>query len=144
MLSTLQGDVDELDQVQQWDGSPPPSALADAPARGSRRASHRAHPDAGGRAASPLAPPGGPGDRPGAPASRRGIGVNSACGNASLAGDFQTPKQVGALAGLTPTPYQSGQSRRELGSPKRAIGISGPWRLRSPGPAPLPAGLFSS
>src|SRR4029450_6404016 len=30
--------------------------------------SHRAHPDAGGRAAGPLTPPGGPGDRPGAPA----------------------------------------------------------------------------
>ena len=68
---------------------------------------------------------------------RRGIGVNSAWLYAwnFLPAEFQTPKQVGALAGLTPTPYQSGQSRRELGSPKRAIGISGPWRLRSPGPS---------
>jgi hypothetical protein len=28
--------------------------------------------------------------------------------------DFQTSKQVGALACLTPTPYQSGQARRAL------------------------------
>jgi transposase len=42
--------------------------------------------------------------------------------------DFQTPKQVGALAGLTPTPYQSGQSRRELGIAKagnRHIRVAG-------------------
>jgi transposase len=32
--------------------------------------------------------------------------------------DFQSPKQVGALAGLTPTPYQSGQSRHALGIAK--------------------------
>src|SRR6516162_319869 len=30
--------------------------------------SHRPHPDTGGRAAGPRTPPGGPGDRPGAPA----------------------------------------------------------------------------
>jgi transposase len=47
--------------------------------------------------------------------------------------DFQTPKQVGALAGLTPTPYQSGQARRELGSAKagnrhiRAMAIEIAW-----------------
>jgi transposase len=29
--------------------------------------------------------------------------------------DLQTPKLVGALADLTPTPYQSGQAARELG-----------------------------
>jgi transposase len=32
--------------------------------------------------------------------------------------DFQTSKQVGALACLTPTPYQSGQARRALGIAK--------------------------
>src|SRR5215831_2430123 len=36
--------------------------------------------------------------------------------------DLQTPKQVGALAGLTPTPYQSGESRRELGITKAGNG----------------------
>src|SRR5262245_23959482 len=54
--------------------------------------------------------------------------------------DFQTPKQVGALAGLTPTPYQSGQSRRELGIAKAgnrhiramAIAIAWAWRRFQP------------
>ena len=36
--------------------------------------------------------------------------------------DLQTPKQVGALAGLTPTPYQSGQASRELGITKAGNG----------------------
>jgi Transposase IS116/IS110/IS902 family len=36
--------------------------------------------------------------------------------------DVQTPKQVGALAGLTPTPYQSGQASRELGITKAGNG----------------------
>ena len=69
----------------------------------------------------------------------RGIGVNSAWlyVMAFFAWrDFQTPKQVGALAGLTPTPYQSGQSRRELGIAKagnrhiRAMAIEIAWAWR--------------
>ena len=36
--------------------------------------------------------------------------------------DLQTPKQVGALAGLTPTPYQSGQASQELGITKAGNG----------------------
>jgi transposase len=36
--------------------------------------------------------------------------------------NLQTPKQVGALAGLTPTPYQSGQASRELGITKAGNG----------------------
>jgi transposase len=54
---------------------------------------------------------------------------------------FQTPKQVGALAGLTPTPYQSGQSRRELGIAKagnrhiRAMAIEIAWAWRRFQPA---------
>src|SRR5262252_7953629 len=55
----------------------------------------------------------------------RGIGVNSAwlCVMEFFAWrDLQTPKQVGALAGLTPTPYQSGESRRELGITKAGNG----------------------
>jgi transposase len=35
---------------------------------------------------------------------------------------MQTSKQVGAFAGLTPTPYQSGQASRELGSTKAGNG----------------------
>ena len=55
--------------------------------------------------------------------------------------DFQTPKQVGALAGLTPTPYQSGQARRELGIAKagnrhiRAMAIEIAWAWRRFQPA---------
>src|SRR5262245_38752448 len=57
--------------------------------------------------------------------------------------DFQTPKQVGALAGLTPTPYQSGQSRREQGIAKAgnrhiramAIEIAWVWRRFQPASA---------
>ncbi len=47
--------------------------------------------------------------------------------------DFQNTKQVGALAGLTPTPYQSGQSHHELGLAKagnrhiRALAIEMAW-----------------
>jgi transposase len=55
----------------------------------------------------------------------RGIGVNSAwlfVMEFFAWRDLQTPKQVGALAGLTPTPYQSGESRRELGITKAGNG----------------------
>ena len=55
----------------------------------------------------------------------RGIGVNSAwlfVMEFFAWRDLQTPKQVGALAGLTPTPYQSGESRRELGITKAGKG----------------------
>ncbi len=47
--------------------------------------------------------------------------------------DFQNTKQVGALAGLTPRPYQSGQSHHELGLAKagnrhiRALAIEMAW-----------------
>jgi transposase len=36
--------------------------------------------------------------------------------------DVQTPKEVGAFAGLTPTPSQSGQASRELGITKAGKG----------------------
>ena len=69
----------------------------------------------------------------------RGIGINSAwlyVMEFFAWRDFQTPKQVGALAGLTPTPYQSGESRRELGIAKagnrhiRAMAIEIAWAWR--------------
>jgi transposase len=69
----------------------------------------------------------------------RGIGVQSAWLYVMALfawRDFQTPKPVGALAGLTPTPYQSGQSRRELGIAKaghrhiRAMAIEIAWAWR--------------
>ena len=52
-----------------------------------------------------------------------------------LAG-FSDPQAGGGLAGLTPTPYQSGQSRRELGIAKagnrhiRAMAIEIAWAWR--------------
>ena len=55
----------------------------------------------------------------------RGIGVNSAwlfVMECFAWRDMRTSKQVGALAGLTPTPYQSGQASRELGITKAGHG----------------------
>ena len=51
----------------------------------------------------------------------RGIGVNSAwLFVMEFFGwrEFRNRKEVGALAGLAPTPYQSGESNRELGMSK--------------------------
>jgi len=147
---TLEGDVDApLDQVPQWDGAPLPAALLRRLKRAwqqvgfltaqsqtleaERRAllRHRADPViAQVRQLFTL----------------RGIGVNSAWVYVMeffAWRDFQTPKQVGALAGLPPTPYQSGQSRRELGIAKAghrpmramAIEIAWAWRRYQPGSA---------
>jgi transposase len=139
----LQGDVDaQLDQVRQWDGSPLPSALRTRLKRAwqqvgfltahiqtleaERRALLRHREDPGIAQVRQLF-------------TLRGIGVNSAwlyVMEFFAWRDFQTPKQVGALAGLTPTPYQSGQSRRELGIAKagnrhiRAMAIEIAWAWR--------------
>jgi transposase len=140
---TLQGDVDaQLEQVHQWDGSPLPSALLSRLKRAwqqvgfltahiqtleaERRALLRRRED-------PVI------DQVRQLFTLRGIGVNSAwlyVMEFFAWRDFQTPKQVGALAGLTPTPYQSGQSRRELGIAKagnrhiRAMAIEIAWAWR--------------
>ena len=145
---TLQGDVDaQLDQVQQWDGAPLPSALRTRLKRAwqqvgfltahiqtleaERRALVRRREDLGIAQVRQLF-------------TLRGIGVHSAWlyVMAFFAWrDFQTPKQVGALAGLTPTPYQSGQSRHELGIAKagnrhiRAMAIEIAWAWRRFQPA---------
>jgi transposase len=147
---TLQGDVDaQLDQVQQWDGSPLPSALRTRLKRAwqqvgfltahiqtleaERRALLRRRED-------PVI------DQVRQLFTLRGIGVNSAwlyVMEFFAWRDFQTPKQVGALAGLTPTPYQSGQSHRELGIAKAgnrhtramAIEIAWAWRRFQPSSA---------
>ena len=140
---TLQGDVDaQLEQVHQWDGSPLPPALLSRLKRAwqqvcfltahiqtleaQRRAVLRRREDAVVDQVRQLF-------------TRRGIGVNSAwlyVMEFFAWRDFQTPKQVGALAGLTPTPSQSGQSRRELGIAKagnrhmRAMAIEIAWAWR--------------
>jgi transposase len=144
----LQGDVDaQLEQVRQWDGSPLPSALRIRLKRAWQQvgfltthiqtleAERRA---LGRRREDPVI------DQVRQLFTLRGIGVNSAwlyVMEFFAWRDFQTPKQVGALAGLTPTPYQSGQSRRELGIAKagnrhiRAMAIEIAWAWRRFQPA---------
>ena len=144
----LQGDVDaQLEQVHQWDGSPLPPALLSRLKRAwqqvgfltthiqtleaQRRAVLRRREDAVIAQVRQLF-------------TLRGIGVNSAwlyVMEFFAWRDFQTPKQVGALAGLTPTPSQSGESRRELGIAKagnrhmRAMAIEIAWAWRRFQPA---------
>jgi transposase len=139
----LQDDVEaQLDQARQWDGAPLPSALRTRLKRAwqqvgfltahiqtleaERRALLRRREDPVIAQVRQLF-------------TLRGIGVNSAwlyVMEFFAWRDFQTPKQVGALAGLTPTPYQSGQSRRELGIAKagnrhiRAMAIEIAWAWR--------------
>lgn len=66
----------------------------------------------------------------------KGIGLNSAWVNTMeffAWRDFHNGKEVGGLAGLTPTPYQSGESSRERGMSKagnrhvRALAIEIAW-----------------
>src|SRR5262252_7431926 len=139
----LQGDVEaQLDQVQQWDGASLPSALRTRLKRAwqqvgfltahiqtleaERRVLLRRREDPVIAQVRQLF-------------TLRGIGINSAwlyVMEFFAWRDFQTPKQVGALAGLTPTPYQSGQARRELGIAKagnrhiRAMAIEIAWAWR--------------
>ena len=149
----LQGDVDaQLEQAQQWDGTPLPSALRTRLKRAwqqvgfltvhiqtleaERRALLRRSEDPAVEQVRQLF-------------TLRGIGVNSAwlyVMEFFAWRDFQSPKQVGALAGLTPTPYQSGQSRHELGIAKAgnrhiramAIEIAWAWRRCQPASALAP------
>jgi transposase len=139
----LQGDVDaQLEQVHQWDGSPLPPALLSRLKRawqqvgvltthiqtleGQRRAVLRRSEESVIDQVCQLF-------------TLRGIGVNSAwlyVMEFFAWRDLQTPKQVGALAGLTPTPSQSGESRREWGIAKagnrhmRAMAIEIAWAWR--------------
>ncbi len=139
----LQGDVDaQLDQVHQWDGTPLPSALRTRLKRAWQQVgfltAHMQTLEAERRALlrrrkDPVI------DQVRQLFTLRGIGINSAwlyVMEFFAWRDFQTAKQVGALAGLTPTPYQSGQSRRELGIAKaghrhiRAMAIEIAWAWR--------------
>jgi transposase len=144
----LQGDVEaQLDQGHQWDGSPRPSALRTRLQRAWQQVglltAHIQTLEAERRAllrrrADPAI------DQVRQLFMLRGIGVHSAWlyVMAFFAWrDLQTPKHVGALAGLPPTPYQSGQSRRELGIAKaghrhiRAMAIEIAWAWRRCQPA---------
>jgi transposase len=140
---TLQGDVDaQLDQGQPWDGAPLPSALRTRLKRAwqqvglltahiqtleaERRALLRRRED-------PVL------DQVRQLFTLRGIGVKSAWWSVMAFfawRDVQTPTQGGALAGLPPTPDQSGQSRRARGSaqaghrPIRAMALEIAWAWR--------------
>jgi transposase len=125
----LQGEVEtQLEAVRQWDGSPLPAALCARLKRewqkvqglteqitqleAERRAELRTREEPVLEQVRQLT-------------TLRGIGVNSAwlfVMEFFAWRDLQTPKQVGALAGLTPTPYQSGQASRELGITKAGNG----------------------
>jgi len=66
----------------------------------------------------------------------KGIGVNSAwlyVMEFFAWRGFRNRRELGALAGLTPTPYQSGESQRKEGSARQATGRCAGWRSRSPG-----------
>ena len=143
----LQGDVEaKLDQVRQWDGSPLLPALCNRlkhawqqvqfltthirTLEAERRAALRRQDDAAVAKVQQLF-------------TLRGVGINSAwlyVMEFFAWREFQTPKQIGALAGLTPTPYQSGESRREQGITKAgnrhmrtmAIEIAWTWRRFQP------------
>jgi transposase len=124
-----QGDVEaQLDQARQWDGSALPAALRArlqhawqqvqwlteqiVRLEGERRAVLRT-------SAEPVV------EQVRQLATRRGIGVNSAwlfVMECFAWRDLRSSKQVGAFAGLTPTPYQSGQASRELGITKAGNG----------------------
>ena len=139
----LRGDVDaQLDQVHQWDGSPLPPALLSRLQRAWQQVGFLTAPiqtlEAQRRAvlrrrADAVV------DQMGQRFTLRGIGVKSAWLYVMACfawRDVQTPKQVGALAGLTPTPAQRGQARRELGiakagnRPRRAMAIEIAWAWR--------------
>jgi transposase len=125
----LQGDVEtQLNEGRQWDGAPLPAALCARLKREWQKVQHLTEQigslEAERRVAlrtseEPVL------EQVRQLATLRGIGVNSAW---LFVMEFfawrrlQTPKQVGALAGLTPTPYQSGQAARELGITKAGNG----------------------
>jgi transposase len=126
---TLQGDVPtQIAKLQQWDGTPLPPALRARLAREWQKVGilteQIAALEAERRALLRTSK---------APAveqvrqlnTLRGIGLNSAwlyVMEFFAWRDLRTAKQVGALAGLTPTPHQSGQASRELGITKAGNG----------------------
>jgi transposase len=117
-----QGEVDTpREPVRQWDGAPLPAALRarlkrawqqvqglpeqSTPLEAARRAARRTRAEPVMAKVRQLT-------------TRRGIGVHRAwcCVMACFAWrDVQTPQQVGACAGRTPTPSQRGQASRERG-----------------------------
>ena len=136
----LQADVPtQLDQMRCWDGSPLPPGLQARLARewekvefltrqihglqNERRRLVRTSDDPAMQKIAQLL-------------TLRGIGANSAwLYTMEFFGwrQFRSGKEIGALAGLTPTPHQSGELRHELGIAKagnrrvRWMSIEGAW-----------------
>jgi transposase len=125
---TLRGLRKQLDSIRLWDGSElPPNIKAELD-----RELDRLELLLGQRKAlkaerkSRLDNPPSEGDRKAAELTRlRGVGMESAWPLAQeFFGwrEFRNRRQVGALAGLTPTPYDSGNSRVEQGISKAGSG----------------------
>jgi transposase len=126
---TRQGDVlAQVGKLQQWDGTPLPPALRARLAREWQKigllTEHIAALEAERRRL--LRTSTVPAVEKVRQLNRlRGIGLNRAwlyVMECFAWRDLRTAKQVGALAGLTPTPHQSGQASRELGITKAGNG----------------------
>jgi transposase len=123
------GDVaPQRDAVRPWDGPPRPAARGARRPRAWPQVQGRTEPSGGLEAERRAAwrPRAERGLEQGRPwATRRGMGGKSAgrCVREGFAGrDVQTPKQVGAGAGLPPPPEQRGQASRERGMPQAGHG----------------------
>jgi transposase len=125
----LPGDVEtQLAEVRPWDGTPLPAALRARLQREWQKVQHLTEQigslEAERRVALRTRAEGGL-EQVRQWATLRGIGIKSAwlfVMEFFAWRDLQTPTQVGALAGLTPTPYQRGQAARELGITKAGNG----------------------
>ncbi len=125
---SLRGLRGQLDAIRLWDGSPlPPNAKAEL-ARELERLELllRQMKELNAERRKRLENPQCEGERKAAELTRlRGVGLESAWPLAQeFFGwrEFRNRRQVGALAGLTPTPYDSGNSRIEQGISKAGSG----------------------
>ena len=139
--------LEKLDQVRLWDGSPVPPMLRSRLEREYQHIQYINHHirelDAQRRELLRTS------EEPCIQQVRhlmrlRGIGINSAwlfVMEFFAWRNFHNPKEIGALSGLTPTPYQSGDSFREQGISKAgnrhirtiAIEIAWDWLYFQPG-----------
>jgi transposase len=136
----LRGEVpSQLEPLRQWDGSPWPPALRARLARAWQQGRFLTEQIEALEAERREVL--GPSQEPAAAQGRqvntlRGLGTNSAwlyVMEFFAWREFRTRKPVGAVAGLTPTPHQSGPSRHERGIAKagnrhiRAMAIAIAW-----------------
>ena len=131
-----QGDVaTQLEEVRQWDGAPRPAAWRARLQREWQQG--QGLPAQSGSLEAERRVAWRPREEPVRAevrqlATLRGIGVNSAWLVVMELFAWRavpTPKQVGAVAGLTPTPYQSGQASRKRGITKAGNGSMRPMAI---------------